>query len=128
MARRAVQGRRRSAAHRARRLRGRRLFAAAPRDEQEASINAAQYIQEGPALAAIVNEISEANIEHLSGKDMQSGAFLVYDGTKYGTATDDPNMVLFERRLLRYRQRFLPLGLLRVAIPTGITVYGRHCL
>ncbi len=59
---------------------------------------------------------------------MQSGAFLVYDGTKYGTATDDPNMVLFERRLLRYRQRFLPLGLLRVAIPTGITVYGRHCL
>lgn len=72
------------------------MFAAAPRDEQEASINAAQYIQEGPALAAIVNEISEANIEHLSGKDMQSGAFLVYDGTKYGTATDDPNMVLFE--------------------------------
>ena len=72
------------------------VFAAAPRDEQEASLNAAQYIQEGPALAAIINEISEVNIEHLSGKDLQSGAFLVYDGTKYGTAADDPNMVLFE--------------------------------
>lgn len=72
------------------------VFAAAPRDEQEASLNAAQYIQEGPALAAIINEISEANIEHLSGKDLQSGAFLVYDGTRYGTATNDPNMVLFE--------------------------------
>lgn len=72
------------------------VFAAAPRDEREASLNAAQYIQEGPELAAIVNEISETNMEHLSGKDMQSGAFLVYDGAKYGTATDDPDMVLFE--------------------------------
>lgn len=72
------------------------VFAPAPRDEKEAWMNAATYMPEGDELAALYNSIAETQVEHLSGKHMQDGAFLVYDGTKYDAATKDPNMVLFE--------------------------------
>ncbi|MEE1296119.1 MAG: hypothetical protein UHD09_04595 [Bifidobacterium sp.] len=72
------------------------VFAPAPKDDSEKWMNACAYLPEGPELAAIYNDIAETNVEHLSGKDMQDGAFLIYDGTKYDEPTKDPDMRLFE--------------------------------
>lgn len=72
------------------------VFAPAPKDEKEAWMNTAVYMPEGPELADIYNSIDETRVDHLSGKHMQAGAFLVYDGTTYSQPTDDPNMNLFE--------------------------------
>ncbi|EFA23264.1 hypothetical protein [Bifidobacterium gallicum] len=65
-------------------------------DDEEAALNTAAYLPEGDQIADIVNTIDEMNIEHLSGKHVQDGGFLVYDGTKYADPLQDPNMMLFE--------------------------------
>ncbi|NEG69359.1 hypothetical protein [Bifidobacterium choloepi] len=65
-------------------------------DEKEAALNTAAFLTEGDELQSLNNTIAETNVEHLSGKHMQDGVFLVYDGTKYSDPLQDPNMVMFE--------------------------------
>lgn len=65
-------------------------------DEKEAALNTAAFLAEGDKVQSLVNSIDETNVEHLSGKHMQDGVFLVYDGTKYEDPLQDPNLVMFE--------------------------------
>lgn len=63
-------------------------------DESERHLNAAKYVPESDRLQAEVNEIPEDQTEHVSGKHLQDGAFLVYNGEKYNGPMEDPEVLM----------------------------------